>query len=270
MATSVIVTWSLALVIMFGFPIWLGIWFCRRYRVSWTVLLYGATIFFVFQLILRVPAISLLGPLVAPYLHGSKPLLVLYLAALAFSAGLFESVGRWVGYKWLFRSRLRYNWRHGVAYGIGHGGMESIVLVGLSSATNLALAILLTRMEASGLQRLIPEPVLAQLATAQQQLLNVTWLDPLWAGLERVLTMPFHIAMSLVVLQVFTRGQSRWLWIAVLTHGLLDFVVAMSANYLRLPHWATYSFLTVCALGALGLILKWRPTKIALETAETA
>lgn len=268
MAYSVIITWSLALAVMFGFPIWLGIWFCRRYQVSWTALLYGALIFFVFQLILRVPAVGLLGPMVAPHLSGSRLLLAAYLAALAFSAGLFESVGRWVGYKWLFRSRLRYDWRHGVAYGIGHGGIESVVLVGLSSATNLALAILLTRMDISVLQRLLPEPVLAQLMGAQHLLLNVTWIDPLWAGLERVLTMPFHIAMSLLVLQVFTRGQNRWLWVAVLAHGLLDFGVVMSANFFRFPHWATYFFLTICALCALWLILKWRHMEAAPETVQ--
>ena len=266
MATSVIVTWALALVVMFGFPIWLGIWFCRRYRVAWTAVLYGALVFFVFQLILRVPAVSLLGPLAAPYLRASRALLALYLAALAFSAGLFESVGRWVGYKWLFHARLPYDWRHGVAYGIGHGGIESVVLVGLSSAINLALAFLLTRMDVSVALRLLPESGLTQLTALQQHLLNVTWRDPLWAGLERVLTIPFHIAMSLLVLQVFTRGQARWLWIAVLVHGLLDFCVVMSASFFQLPHEVTYAFLAACALGALWLIRKWRPTETAGET----
>ena len=268
MANSVLITWALALAVMFGFPIWLGIWFCRRYRASWTALLYGALVFFVFQLILRVPATGLLGPLVAPYLRASRAALALYLAALAFSAGLFESVGRWAGYRWLFRSRLRYDWRHGVAYGIGHGGIESILLVGLTSATNLALAILFTRLDASSLQRLIPEPILPQLLSAQQQLLSVTWRDPLWAALERVLSIPFHIAMSLLVLQVFTRGQNRWLWIAILAHGLVDFCVVMSASFFRLPHEVTYAFLAACAIGALWLIHEWRPTGGAQETAE--
>lgn len=269
MANSVIVSWVVALVVMFGFPVALGIWFCRRYRVSWVAPLCGAAIFLVFQIVLRVPIISLAGPLIVPHLRASRGLLALYLAALAFSAGLFESVGRWVGYKWFFRSRLRYDWRHGVAYGIGHGGIEAIVLVGLSSATNLALAIILTRMDPAQIQRLIPEAVLAQLAGSQQQLLNVTWLDPLWAGLERVLTMPFHIAMSLLVLQVFVQGQIRWLWAAVLVHGLVDFGAVMGASFLRLPIWATELFLAMCALGALWLIVSWRPTAGSQEVVET-
>jgi uncharacterized membrane protein YhfC len=264
MAVSVIVTWVLALLVMFLFPVLLGIWFCRRYQVRWTVLLFGAAIFFVFQIVIRVPAVTLLGPVVAPHLRGSKVLLALYLAALAFSAGLFESVGRWVGYKWLFRSRLTYDWRHGVAYGIGHGGIESIVLVGLSSALSLVQGIVLTRMDTVQLQAIIPEAALAQTLAARELLLNVTWIDPLWAGWERMMTMPFHVAMSLIVLQVFTQGQIRWLWVAVLIHGLVDFGVLMGGQFLGFPIWAIELCLAVCAAAALWLILKLRPSETPL------
>ena len=59
---------------------------------------------------------------------------------MAFSAGLFESVGRWAGYRWLFPPRLPYDWKHAVAYGIGHGGFESAIFVGAMSLLNFCRA----------------------------------------------------------------------------------------------------------------------------------
>lgn len=35
--------------------------------------------------------------------------------------------------------------------------------------------------------------------------------------------MPVHVALSVVVLQVFRRGNIAWLWLAVLAHTVLDF-----------------------------------------------
>ena len=65
-----------------------------------------------------------------PQLQDNQEALIGYLIFLGFTAGLFESVGRWVGYKWWFRNSLPYDWAHGVAFGIGHGGIEAVALVG--------------------------------------------------------------------------------------------------------------------------------------------
>lgn len=258
MQPSVIIAWVIAIAVMILFPIAMGVWVYRRYRVRWVVFLYGAGIFFVFQMILRIPAMALLGPLLAPALSKSRLLLAIYLVAVGFSAGLFESVGRWVGYRWLFRDPALYTWAHGVAYGIGHGGVESILLVGASSAMSLIQAILLTRMAPAQLRTLIPEAMQPQVQALLDKVTTMPWTEPLWAAAERVFTLPFHVAMSLVVLLAFTRRQARWLWAAVLAHGTLDTVVAILAQR-RLPTWAIEGFVSLCGLASLWLIWRLKP-----------
>lgn len=259
MQPSVIIAWVAAIAVMILFPIALGIWFYRRYRVRWVVFLYGAGIFFVFQMILRIPAMALLGPILAPILGKSQILVVLYLVATGFSAGLFESVGRWVGYRWLFRNPALYDWAHGVAYGIGHGGIESIFLVGASSAMSLVQALILTRMDPAQWQTLLPESAQGQIQALLHKVTTMPWTEPLWAAAERVFTLPFHIAMSLLVLLCFTRRQARWLWVAVAAHGTLDTLVVMLARFGQWPMWAIEGFIGVCALLSLWVIRRLKP-----------
>ncbi|GAC1568561.1 MAG: hypothetical protein NVS3B14_18200 [Ktedonobacteraceae bacterium] len=35
---------------------------------------------------------------------------------------------------------------------------------------------------------------------------------------------PFHVALSVIVLQVFRRNNIGWLWLAILAHAALDFI----------------------------------------------
>ncbi|MHB0857102.1 MAG: YhfC family intramembrane metalloprotease [Anaerolineae bacterium] len=266
MQTAVIVTWVIAILIQIGFPIALAIWFKRRYDVTWRVFLFGALVFLVFQLILRVPAVQLISQALAPQLMASQSLLVLYLVALAITAGLFETVGRWVGYRWLFRGREDYTWRNGVAYGIGHGGFESVILVGLSSLFSLVQAIQITTSSVEQLQQAYPE-LLPQALAAREQFMALSWSDPLWGGIERLLAMPFHIALSLIVLLVFTRKQGRWIWVALALHALVDFAAVSLSQLAQWPIWAIELVVAVAAAVSLWIILRLRGEGEGLSSA---
>jgi uncharacterized membrane protein YhfC len=114
-----------------------------------------------------------------------------------------------------------------------------------------------------------PEQLAAQLPAAnieavlaaRAHLQSVTWVDPLLAALERVLTMIVHVALSLIVLRGFQRGQRRWLWLAVLAHGLMDTSVVMLSALAKAPAWSLEFYLLIWAALALWLILAWRPAQ---------
>jgi uncharacterized membrane protein YhfC len=57
---------------------------------------------------------------------------------------------------------------------------------------------------------------------------------PLLGAWERLWTLPLHVALSLMVLQVFRRGSLRWLWLAILAHALVDLVAAGITPILQL------------------------------------
>ena len=43
-------------------------------------------------------------------------------------AGVFEETGRYVSFKWFLKKETRI--QDGLSYGIGHGGIEAMLIVG--------------------------------------------------------------------------------------------------------------------------------------------
>src|SRR5690349_12396921 len=92
---------STAFVILY--PLVLALIARIRLQVSWRYFWYGALIFFVLQMLIRVPLVIWLQGLIAPQLAKSVPLQIAWVVALAITAGLFEEIGRYIGYRWLMR-----------------------------------------------------------------------------------------------------------------------------------------------------------------------
>jgi uncharacterized membrane protein YhfC len=192
----------------------------RRLGVGWRFFGYGALIFLAFQMLTRVPLVQVGQVLFQDALNESPVLTWVWIGLLALSAGLFEEVGRWVGYRWLFHPEQR-RWREGAMYGLGHGGLESMVLIGGLSA--LSLAGLLALQGADALAQVPPEQreiVQAQLAALGEQ---PAWF-PLLGAWERLSALALHVGLSLFVLRAFVQGGAGWVGVAVLIHAAVNFV----------------------------------------------
>lgn len=242
-----------ALVFDILYPLALGLFARRRLGVSWRYFGYGALIFVLFQLISRVPLTLFIQSLIAPQLQASRAALIGWIVISALTAGLFEELGRYIGYRWLMK-REEKTWDKGVMYGLGHGGIESMLLVAGLLAITLIQVLALARTDLSTLP-LTPE----QRALAQQQLAAIA-AQPDWAPLlgawERLWAIPLHVALSLVVLQVFRRGSIRWLWLAILAHAAVDLVAAGAAPILALSGMAAL-LVPEAIVTVVGLISLW-------------
>lgn len=252
-------------------PLALALLVQRRLGVGWRYFAYGALIFLLFQLVTRVPLVQLIQSQIAPALQASRTLLVAWIALLSLTAGLAEEIGRYVGYRWLMR-REEKTWPKAIMYGVGHGGLESMLLVGglvLLGLINL-LALSATNVDALPISPEQRAQLLQQIAAVRAQ---PDWL-PLVGAWERVWTIAFHVAMSVVVLQVFRRGSMRWLYLAIAAHALVDFVATGVPVLLGLG--GTMALLmpeaTVTVVGVLGLWLIWRlrDRPVATESAPAA
>ena len=240
----------------------------RRLGVRWRYFGYGALIFLLFQLLTRVPLVQILQAQLAPQLSASRGLLIGWIVILSLTAGLAEEIGRYVGYRWLMK-RDDKTWEKAIMYGLGHGGLESMLLV--AGLTLLGLINLLA-LSASNLDTLPISP--EQRTQLQQQLAAVAaqpeWL-PLAGAWERLWAISFHVAMSVVVLQVFRRGRMIWLWLAVAAHALLDFLGAGLPTALGLQGNAALltseAIVTIAGLIGLGAIwaLRDRPEPLGAE-----
>ena len=179
---------------------------------------------------------------------------------LGLSSGLFEELTRAAVYRWWAKDAR--SWRKGLLKGAGWGGIEAILLGALALYT----FVYMTAIRGIDLSNLVsPE----QLALAQQQMSaywGAEWNVRLLGALERLLTIPVHIALSVIVLQAFTRRGSRmpgWVWVAlaVLWHALLNGVVVYLGRVWAQEEWNFYALegvIAVFSLVSVGIIFALR------------
>ena len=163
----------------------------------WSAWLLGAAGFFVPQMLIRIPILNMLGTN-AGFLAFTQAHPVLYILALAFTAGLFELAGR-LAATLLLRKNLTY--RRSLAAGLGHGGIEAILLAGVTCISNLVLFFLI---QSVGFDALVAQTAAAggdvsYLETIPGAFAATSPATFLLSGFERLLTMACHAAMSVIV-----------------------------------------------------------------------
>ncbi len=236
------------LLLSVGLPIGLVVYFYRRYRFSLKALLVGVGVFVVFQIVLRLPLLSFLATQ-SWFSDLSSSFLFSVVLIGGFTAGLVEECGRYLGFSILLKDKL--SWENGLAYGLGHGGIEAIAVVGLAYINNIVLSIMINQ---GAFDRLIAPALGAEAVLIKNQL---TGLPPslfLAAGAERALTLIIHIALSLMVLYAVKRKKPLFLLTAILLHTVLN----AGAVYLHqsVSMWAAELYIAALAAAALYLIVK--------------
>ena len=236
----------------------------------WTAWLLGAAGFFVMQVIMRLPVLSILS-LVPGYQSFAQEHYVLYCLILALTAGLFEVAGRYAVAK-IMKNKL--NFYRGVAAGLGHGGIEAMLIVGLTYINNI---IYILMINSGGFDALIEQTAAlgvdtTSLAAVRESLIGTGAAIFYLAGYERILTMIFHTALSLLVCYfVWKKKDALGIVICLLLHGAVDFLSvilsSLSTEYLgsavsqKVSYVMVYVFLTVVAvLSIFGIRLirkKW-------------
>lgn len=208
---------TLQAVIVLLAPVLWG-WYVRsRTGASWKVWGWGALTFFVSQIVLRIPLLQVATIALAQLDLGwsEEQSFWFNLAFLTLTASLFEEGGRWLMMRW--RNRDIVQWKDGVMFGAGHGGIEAMLLVGFA-AINGVIALSLGD---AVLANVPPEQL--ELAQAQiAQLQSVTWDAVALAIWERVIAIIFHTAASLLVLKAVRERKSLWWWAAFVLHTLLN------------------------------------------------
>lgn len=210
-----------------GIPLLGAVFFLFYKKATIYTFFMGAACFFLSQLILRIPLFNWLSGhndwfALAPY---TNP--VLYTAILAFSAGIFEEIGRWIFMK--YPCKGKDTWMHGVSFGLGHGGIEAVWVLTLS---------------------VIPSLLNGTLSLAGWEVILV--------GLERLCAMSFHIAMSILVLIGVRKKRFRFCAAAILIHGIFDLTTIIP------NHRIIWAILALCAIASLAFTL-WAKSRIFIE-----
>jgi uncharacterized membrane protein YhfC len=257
--------------LMIAMPVALGFLITRRFQLGWRLFFIGAATFILSQLG-HIPFNYLVTALFQREVLPAPPpewSAVFSAVFLGLSAGLWEEGMRYAVYRgWAKDART---WSKGVLFGTGHGGIEAILLGLLVLVTYVQMVAL----RGADLSAVVPAD---QLTLAQQQVASYwayPWPVTLLGAVERLFSIPLHIACAVLVLQTFLRKQARWFWFAVLWHALADAAIVYLARMLPQGEVTTFFILEIptgiAALVSLAIIFALRtPEPVEQVEAEPA
>lgn len=243
--------------LMIAMPIGLAVFLVRKLKTEWYLFGIGTATFILSQ-VFHIPFNHwVLKPLVASLgLDFTQKGWQLAAMGVIFglSAGLFEEIARYLGYRFWVKSDR--NWGSALMYAAGHGGIESIIL---------GILVLLSFIQVISLRGVDLASVVGadQIELVQAQI-EAYWATPwhlaILGALERLSTICFHLSATVLVLQVFIRKKIAWLALAIVWHTLVD-AIAVYASQTWNPY-ITEGIILVFGILSLGIIyLLKSPTK---------
>lgn len=209
-------------VISIFLPIVLLIVWKKKKKVKVAPFFIGALIFIVFALILESICHQFFlvrDSGLSRFVNGNIWAYVLY-GSLA--AGIFEETGRFVAFKFFMKNNNKKE--DAVTYGIGHGGVESILLVGFGMIGSILLVSTLNSM--GGIDSYVAMMPAESQDLMRSSLMSFYTTPPyvyLMGSVERIAAIIFHIALSVLVFMAVKRpGKLYFYPLAILLHAFLD------------------------------------------------
>jgi uncharacterized membrane protein YhfC len=191
-------------------PLLIALFLWRRHSASWRIFFIGCTMFIVS--LIRIP----LNTAVMDYFGVLLPAEYIWLLFYGFpslTAGVFEESARFISFKLLIKER---EVKDGLMYGAGHGGMESILLVGINTLFVSVVALLYPGV-------LSFEQVLALESIP-------AWL-PLVGLFERMVAIAIQLGLSALVLQSVSKRKPTLFASAILIHFLVNVIAQYTLQY---------------------------------------
>ena len=213
----------LSLILSLALPIGGIIYLRKKYNASIKIFFIGMAAFFI--------SVQILEALVHNYIlninKGTSSFLmnnpILYMLYGGLMAGIFEESARLICFKYLIKDREEIS---AITYGVGHGGIEAILIGFFSSLNTIIYAVLINK---GGFHSLLEGALVSKdvISTTYNQLVNsssIIWILP---GLERVMAMIIHIALSVLVMQAIKNKKYIYYILAIICHAIINFPAAL-------------------------------------------
>lgn len=250
-SVSTIILMAATGVICVAIPVILAVIFKAKVKTApISAIFAGAAAFFIFSLVLE----QLLHAIMLPIVSGSDIAYILY---GAFAAGIFEETGRFLTFKTVLKKQDSP--KAAIMYGIGHGGCEAIMILGMTMLSGAAIAVIVNFV---GIDEMIKtasagRPELEQTARIQIESLASFGISNMLLSLfERAVTIVFHIALSVLVFESARIKDRAWLYpVCILVHAACDIPAAMYQRGL-LGLLAVYAIMTALTAAAVVFAVK--------------
>lgn len=154
---------------------------------------------------------------VSRLLNRQVVLLALY---TGLAAGIFEELGRYVAFHVLIPKYPEK--QTAVSYGLGHGGIECVLLLGLTNIQYYMYGQLINDGAVDKLRESYQgsEQALASFDRLIDVVKNMHSYDCWFAGWERISFMMIQVALSILVFQAVREGKKHLLAVSILTHAV--------------------------------------------------
>lgn len=211
------------ILICFGIPIICTVLLARGKKGCWKAFFFGVLAFTISQICIRIPILTRVLPNYGWFtlLQANK---IVYGLFLGLTAGIFEECARWIGMRFL-KERTIYS---GLAFGLGHGGIEAMTLVGLNCVVILVMTLMGKGALFYGIQ------------------------GNIWIGsAERIFAITYHVGASLLIMHGFrVRKSGRFLLLAILLHTVLDMgAIVFGTNMMAVEVYAAVIAIVTLAAG---------------------
>ncbi len=218
-----IVFMGISLVLSLGIPMGGIIYLKVKHKVSLKAFFIGMATFFIAVQILEAPIHNYflnINKNTSEFLLGNPVIYMLYGGLMA---GIFEETARLISFKYLIKDR---NDITAVTYGLGHGGIEAILIGGVSSLNAILYSNLINN---GGFQSTMEKALVSKdlISTTYDHFVNsssILWLMP---GVERVIAIVIQISLSIIVFYAVKERKYIFFLVAILIHAVIDFPAAL-------------------------------------------
>lgn len=195
----------------------------RKYNVSLKVFFIGAAAFFISVQILEAPIHSYflkLNSTTSEFLLSTPIAYMLYGGLMA---GIFEETARLISFKFIIKDR---DLMSGVTYGLGHGGIEAILIGGISSINSIVYSTLINKGGFQSIMEglMIPKEVISATYNQFVNSSSIMWAMP---GIERIFAMMIHMSLSVIILYAVKERKYIYYVLAILIHAVINFPAAL-------------------------------------------
>ena len=249
---------AVSAIIAIGLPIAIFI-YCRKRGAAVAPFFVGCAVMFLFALVLESIVHNIVfGTAAGNAIQNSVVLYGLYGGLMA---GLFEETGRFAAFKTVLKKH-QSNDVNALMYGAGHGGLESIVLVGIAMITNLVLALMINSGTVAAMLQSLPAESAESVNQALAALTDSAPMTFLAGAVERVFAIALQISLSVLV-WFAAKDQSRILLfpLAIGLHAAVDcimYIVSQNVGSI----WITEAVIGVMAV-AVAMVAKavWKKNR---------
>jgi uncharacterized membrane protein YhfC len=211
-----------AILVTVVLPVGVGFWLNKKYAIPWRIISYGVMAYFLAQVVVTLlfSGFNILVENGTLALSGSTLIMVQVILSVTLGA-IIGVLIRWAGMK--FMKENLDTPEAAFAIGVGFGGAESILLVGLPLISTFFT--MMSNLNLDPATTSLDPAMVAQL----EQLWLVSPLVPLLGSIERLSALIMHLAVTFLVLQVFLRGKIWFLALAMADELIINgLVVSLS------------------------------------------